>query len=338
MILVTGGTGLVGAHILYDLCRTQDRVRVIKRPSSELSYLKHLFHFYQPEHAEQLLGKIEWVDADLLDVDALIEATRGVSEVYHAAAFVSFQKKDRDLILKVNIEGTANLMTACQENGVRKLGHVSSIATLGPVPKGKVADESCLWEVAKDNSTYSISKYGAEREVWRASEEGLSVVIVNPGIIFGPGDWNKGSISMFKTGHDGLKYYTRGSSGFVDVRDISRCLIELVNSEINKERYVMVGESLGYKQVFEEICTAFGKRPPYKEASRFSAGLAWRLAKVASWFSTRTPLLTKETVRSAMSSRNFSSQKLKDTIQFEFTPISKSITDTSDFIKKYYLD
>jgi dihydroflavonol-4-reductase len=179
MILVTGGTGLVGSHLLYDLTRSGKNVRVLKRMNSNVSTVKKVFSYYTPD-PELLLNKIEWVDADLLDVYSLIEAMDGVTEVYHCAAMVSFEKKHQAEMMKINVEGTSNMVNAALEKGVKKFCHVSSIASLGRVENGGLTSEETFWKSSPDNSNYSISKYGAEREVWRAAEEGLNVVIVNP--------------------------------------------------------------------------------------------------------------------------------------------------------------
>lgn len=338
MILVTGGTGLVGAHILYELCQTEDRIKACKRASSDLYLISSIFEFYAPDNWKNLLSKIEWVNADLRDVYSLLDATKGVEIVYHAAAVVSFQKRDTEKMIENNIIGTANLVNACKSNGIRKIGHISSVAALGPAKNGQPMDENSHWEISTDNSNYAISKYGAEREVWRITEEGVDAVMVNPGIITGPGDWNNSSTAIFSTAKNNLKYYTLGSTAFVDVRDVSKAIIQLVNSDISSERYVLAAETVVWKDMFTMIANAFGVEPPTKQVTKGLAEIAWRVMKVVSWFSASPPKVTRETARSSLRTRVYSSKKIKTEFGFQFMPIEKSVNDTVNFLNKYYID
>lgn len=334
MNFVTGGTGLVGAHIIFDLLSRGEKVRALKRPASDLSFTEALFKFYDKK---ELFNQIEWVDGDLLDVHSLIDATTNIDYVYHAAAIIAFDKKSRDKMIKSNIEGTANLLAACSENKIKKFGHVSSVATLGKSKNGSPLDENCHWELNKENSQYAISKYGAEREVWRASEEGLDVVIVNPSIILGPGNWNRSSTKLYKSAQSGMKYYTSGSSGFVDVRDVSEAIIRLVKSEIISERFILNGTNATYKEVFSKIARAFGKEAPYKEAKPWQLNVARRLLAMKSFFTGKPASLTKESARSSLKQTSFDSSKIKNGLDFTFRPFDDSITDGVKFIEEFYL-
>ena len=231
MILVTGGTGLVGTHLLYDLVRSGKKVRALKRNSSDISSVKKVFSYYSSD-VDELMKEIEWVNADLLDVYTLLDVMEGVTDVYHCAAMVSFEPKHIDEMLRVNIEGTANMVNAALEKGIRKFCHISSIATVGRSEHGAVSTEETFWKSSPDNSNYAISKYGAEREVWRAAEEGLNVVIVNPSLIIGAGNWQQSSSNMFSKAYKGIKFYTDGENGFVDVRDVASVAIKLMESKI----------------------------------------------------------------------------------------------------------
>lgn len=337
MILVTGGTGLVGAHILFDLCCNNQQIRACKRASSSLYLIESLFAFYEPNNYHNLLAKIDWIDADLTDIDSLIAATTKIDIVYHAAAIVSFKIKDADRMMKANIEGTANLMNACKTNNVKKVGHISSVATLGPSVDGAPSSELNQWEVSSQNSIYSISKFGAEREVWRISQEGVDVVIINPSLITGPGDWNTSSTTLFKTVFDGLKYFPIGSTGFVDVRDVSKAIIKLVGSNIISERYIISSENLQWKQLLNMIAVAFEKKPPHILVTKKKAAFAWRIFKIASLISGKEPKVTKESAKASCRERQFSNQKILAATGIELIPIKKSIADTIQFISKFYL-
>jgi dihydroflavonol-4-reductase len=328
MILVTGGTGLVGTHLLYALCSSGKQVRVLKRANSNVANVKKVFSYYSP-NPDSLLKNIDWKDADLLDVYSLIEAMEGVTEVYHCAAMVSFQAHDQDEMMRTNIEGTANMVNAALEKGIRKFCHVSSIATLGRAEHGALTTEETFWKSSPENSNYSISKYGAEREVWRASEEGLNVVIVNPSLIIGPGNWEQSSSNMFPKAYRGIKYYSAGTNGFVDVRDVSALMIKLMESEISGQRFLLTAENASFRHFFDIMHEAFGKSKPSIGAGTFLSGFAWRAEKLRSKLTGSTPLITKETARSAHRKSSFSNEKIRKNFpEHQFIPMEKSVKDT----------
>jgi nucleoside-diphosphate-sugar epimerase len=130
LILVTGGTGLVGSHLLFDLCKSGERMRAIKRSNSTIENVKKVFAYYTPNALEHFKN-IEWVDADLLDVYSLMDAMEGVNQVYHCAAMVSFEAKHEEEMMNINAEGTANMVNAALAKGIKKFCHVSSVATIG---------------------------------------------------------------------------------------------------------------------------------------------------------------------------------------------------------------
>ncbi|MDF2437390.1 MAG: hypothetical protein K0Q95_1766 [Bacteroidota bacterium] len=334
MILVTGGTGLVGTHLLYDLCKSGEKVRVLKRNNSNVSNVKKVFSYYTSE-PEKLLSNIEWYDADLLDIYSLLEAMEGIDKIYHCAAMVSFESAHQTEMMRTNIEGTANMVNAALEKGIKKFCHVSSIATLGRAEHGGLTDESTLWKSSPENSNYSISKYGAEREVWRASEEGLNVVIVNPSLIVGPGNWQQSSSNMFSKAYKGILFYSSGLNGFVDVRDVSTLMIRLMNSNIVNQRFIINAENASFKHFFELIHSGFSKSHPSVKAGKFLSGFAWRMEKLRSILSGSTPLITKETARSAHRISRFSNKKIGTTFpDFKFIALDKSIKDTCELYLK----
>jgi nucleoside-diphosphate-sugar epimerase len=330
MILVTGGTGLVGAHLLYELTSKGKSVRVLKREESNTANVKKVFSYYTSV-PEKLLELIEWKDADLMDVYSLTEAMEGVTEVYHCAAMVSFNPKDEKEMMDINVQGTANMVNAALEKKINKFCHVSSIASIGKPENAVLYDETMFWKNSPDNSKYAISKYGAEREVWRAAEEGLNVCIVNPSLIVGPGNWTQSSSNMFTKAYKGIKFYTDGVNGFVDVRDVATAMVLLMDKNVFAERFLITAENKSYKYFFDLIHEQFGKPKPSIKAGKFLTGFAWRMEKLRFWIAGSNPLITKETARSAHKKSNYSNAKiLKQFPDYKFISLQQSVKDTCE--------
>jgi len=325
MIFVTGGTGLLGAHLLFDLVLQDNRVRALKRESSNIEEVKKVFGYYSNDST--LFDKIEWVEGNTLDIASLDEALKGVKTVYHCAAVVSFNPKERDEMMKINIEGTANVINACLHAAVEKLCYVSSTASLGKKQSGELISEETAWD-NKNTSYYSKSKYWSEQEVWRGMEEGLNIVIVNPSIIIGPGKWGRSSTNVFTEVWRGLKYYTLGVNAFVDVKDVSECMLKLMDSKMKNERYLIVSENLSFKELFSQIAMALGKNQPFIRANRLLTSIAWRANQVMSWAGMRI-VLTNEMAESSQSISRYSNAKIKKEIKINFIPVEKSIRETA---------
>jgi len=324
MILVTGGTGLVGSHLLYHLTLKNDEIRATYRTKSSLEKVKKVFSYYTSD--TNLFDKIEWCKADITKVPDMILAFKSVNQVYHCAAFISFNPKDYIEMRKVNIHGTAIVVNLCIDGKVDKLCYVSSIAAVGDAKIGQeFIDETCEWNKELDNSGYSITKFGGEMEVWRASQEGVDVVIVNPGVILGSGFWDAGSGKLFSQVYHGFNYYTEGGTGFVSVQDVVKAMIQLVNSSIKNERFILVSENKIYKEVLFAIADAFGKKRPSVKIKKWQTELFWRFAWVVSKITGVTPLLSKYSARSAHTISKYSSKKIKEKLDFNFEDVQDSI-------------
>ncbi len=320
MILVTGATGFLGTELIYQLTSKQHRVKALKRKTSQIpSLIKD-----NP--------LVTWVDADINDLESLADAFENVNQVFHCAAFISFDPRDKAKLLKVNIEGTSNVVTLCQEYQAR-LVHVSSIAALGDAKKGNLITEKDFWEYNANVHTYAISKYEGEMEVWRGIAEGLDAVIVNPAVIIGKNTGFEGSGAIFKLVKNGLKFYTEGATGIVDVTDVATCMILLMNSEISGERYTLSADNLNYKDFFSEISAGFGIKAPSSEAKPWMLGIAWRAAKLASIFTRKAPALTKDTARSSFNLSYYSNEKIKNAFAFNFKPLKESIREVCQALK-----
>jgi len=223
MILVTGGTGLLGTHLLYKLVTQGKVVRAIYRDASKFEKVKKVFSYYS-ENPKDIFEKIDWIQADINDVPALEVAFQKVTHVYHCAADLSFNPKNYKQSKEVNVIGTANIVNLCLSNEVVKLCHVSSIATLGEELQKQITEETRWNPENNRQNIYAITKYDAELEVWRGTQEGLDVVVVQPGVIIGPGFWNSGTGEIFTKVSNGFNYYTSGTVGVVDVNDVVKSM------------------------------------------------------------------------------------------------------------------
>lgn len=324
MILVTGGTGLVGAHLLYHLALQKDNIFAIKRTHSNLEEVKKVFLLYAPKQPH-LFDKIIWLEASLNDIPALEKAFIGITHVYHCAAFISFNPKHRNALKKTNIEGTANIVNLCLAFGIKKLAYVSSIATLGESVNHRPINEETFWNPEANNSVYSRSKYAAEMQVWRGSQEGLPIVIINPGVIIGEGFFNRGSGVLIKQIAKGIIYYPKGSTGFVDVQDVVKTLIALMNSNIKNERFIVVGHNISFKQLLQMWAPLLQQKPPQKPIA------AWVLYTIAfvdyllhTLFKTKRKLL-KATVRSLYNNNQYTTHKITTTLNYKFIYLEETL-------------
>ncbi|NIJ46062.1 nucleoside-diphosphate-sugar epimerase [Wenyingzhuangia heitensis] len=327
MILVTGGTGLVGAHLLYHLCSTNNTVVATYRNKNTQNITKEIFELYGDTTNYK---NIVWKKADIVDIPELEKVFIGITHVYHAAAKVSFKASDSEQLRKINIEGTANIVNLCIKNKIQKLCYVSSIATLAKTPGIDFIDEDCEWNPEGDHSDYSITKYGAEIEVWRGSQEGLPVVIVNPGVIFGFGAWNLNSSQLFSKIKKGLPFYTNGTVGVVGVQDVIFAMITLMNSTVINQRFIMVAENLSYHNIFSLIAKTLNVKPPKFKASKTFTEIAWRLNHLVSslTFGTINFGLNKYSARAAHKKRYYKGDLIKKSItNFSYTPFTTVIKE-----------
>jgi len=332
MILVTGGTGLVGAHLLYHLIKDNETIRAIYRSEERIEAVKKIFSYYTDDAS--LISKIEWFKADITDIPAMIPAFVGVEKVYHCAAFISFNPKDYKEMRKVNIHGTAIIVNLSIDAKIRKLCFVGSIASVGDALNGQLITEENEWNKELDNSGYSITKFGAEMEVWRASQEEVEVVIVNPGIILGSGFWTSGSGKLFSQVYKGFKYYTEGITGFVGVKDVVKSMVLLMNSDVKNERFILVSENKSYKEVLFLIADAWGVKRPSKKIKAWQTTVLWRLSSFLTMFSKKAPLLSKYSAKSAHEVSKYSSEKIKETMNFQFEETQTVVNEVCSNFKK----
>lgn len=334
MVLVTGGTGLVGAHLLWHLVQKHNVVRAIHRKGSHLQQVEKVFSYYT-RNATEFFRKIEWVLADITDIPALEHAFTGVEYVYHAAAMISFDPADFHQLMKINTEGTTNIVNLSIAHTVKKLCYVSTIGTIGRSFNGGTSNEESEW-IPNHINVYARSKYAAEMEVWRGSQEGLDVVMVNPGVILGPGFWNTGTGALFRTAYKGYRFYPPGGTGFVSVHDVVRMMTYLMDSDIVNERYIAVAENLTYHEILSRMCPLLGQSIPSKKLKFWQLELG-RVADMVWHFITRSGRrITRSAIHSMKYRDDYSHTKAKETLGFEFEPLDPVIEfSCARFMEEY---
>lgn len=323
MILVTGGTGLLGSDLLARLVKQGHKVKAIRRAKSDMGQVEKTLR-----RSKLSLNDVAWIDADVTDYFSLLEAMEDVEQVYHCAAVVSFNPEAASYMMQVNVSGTANVINAALECGIKKLCHVSSTAALGRTEESNVMDEESHWQNSKYNSNYAISKYGAEREIWRGVEEGLNAVIVNPSVILGPGDWKTDSSRIIGQVWKGLSFYPDGGNAFADVRDVTDVMLKLMEGSFSKQRYLVFSENKSYREIFNAAADAFRKKRPSFRINKFMSAAAWRTEWLRSKITGSSPIVTREMLRSSSRNYMYSNNKIKAELRHNFIPVEETIKDT----------
>lgn len=323
MVLVTGATGFIGSHLCKLLLKKNYTIRALFRSA------------HSPFLTDAENSQIEWIQADVNDVYSLLPSLHQMDAVFHCAATVSFDRRDHKKMMLTNVEGTANMVNAMLDCGVKRLIHLSSVAALGRTSQHEHIDEDADWISGGYNSQYAVSKYRSEMEVWRGAAEGLQVTIVNPGIVLGEGDWNIGSNKLFKNIYNEFPFYTSGITSFVDVKDVVKAMLLLYENKIYNERFIISAGNYTYKQVFDWMANGFQKQAPRYEAKPWMINLVWRFYELKKWFSAKEQTITKETARSAVAQYDYANDKLKSYLPgFEYTELQQTIQRCC----AYYMD
>lgn len=326
MIFVTGGTGLLGSHLLFDLTKKEQSIRALYRSTERIQDVRKLFQYYDPQNGEHRFESIQWVKGDITDICSLEELIQADDLVYHCAAHVSFDEKEFNQLLAVNRTGTENIVNVCLSKGIKKLCYASSTAAIGG-SDSSVVDEHSKWKNTPETTAYSVSKYCAEREVWRGIEEGLNAVIINPCVILGPGRWTESSLAIFGTTQNGLRFYPPGSNATVDARDVSFAMIELMNSDISAERFLCVGSNQSFKELLTEISNQLNVKAPRSEAKRWQVNLARRILALVSVFTRKRPKITKDTIGNLFAHKKYNTSKIESAIDIKFHPLKEQVAN-----------
>jgi dihydroflavonol-4-reductase len=312
-ILVTGGTGLVGSTLIHLLLeKGYTDLRVLARAKSNRSLLGSKQH------------ELEWVVGDLLDLHSLEAAMLDIDVVFHCAALVSFAKKDAKKILEMNLTGTANVVNVALHQKVERFIHVSSIAAING------EDEQSYFNHSDSYSTYGLSKFLSEQEVWRGFAEGLKGAIVNPGIILGAGFWDSGPLGLIKLIDKGFPFYPTGITGFVDVRDVAEFLILAFESQLNEERYILVAKNTSYQKVLSSMAKNLGKKPPsfpIHPILRKTVSLGLRLG---SFFGLQPALISPESLEGSAKRNHYNNSKSLQVADFCYRPLEETIYEMAN--------
>lgn len=317
MVLVTGATGFLGQYIVEELLAKAYKVRVLIRKPAESIY-----------HQD---NRVSIYEGDILDLMQLEKALEGVDYVIHAAAMVSFSSKDLDEMMRINVKGTEQLVDLCIELSIKKFILISSIGALGRSESEKLIDENTHWKDNPLNSQYSISKRKAELAAFKGVEEGLDVVILNPGLIVGAAKgkaWQNSSAKFFPLVYNGLPVYNRGVNGVIGVADVAKvAVMSLTQPTESGERYILVAENMSQKDMFGLIAKSLHKSPPKYEFPPILAKIAgYTLETSANLFGGKA-LITRETVRTSLNRFYYDGSKITQDFPFTYTPISKVIED-----------
>ena len=329
-IIVTGATGLVGSHLLIKLALENQTVIALYRTEASKKIVIRLFNHYKKA---AFYKNIEWVKADVLDLESLNNAFKNVKEVYHTAALVSFEKKDSQKLERVNVLGTKNVLDAMLLNQVNNIMLVSSVASIRNRNNEGYFCENGTLEGDRGWNPYSKSKFDAENLVVSYNSKGIKSIIINPGVILGPGDITKSSTAIFNTIREGLKFYTLGINGFVDVRDVVDSLVELSKKQQTKQRYVCVGKNICFKDMFELIANALGVEPPKHKANKLMLAIAWRMEFLTAKIARRAPKITRDNTQAALEIMKYDSTQLKNDLNFEFRPLKLACENAASFFE-----
>lgn len=322
MVLVTGATGILGRVIVLELLKRGKSVRAAKRISSNINEVKESYRFYTNQPAEYF-NKIEWVNVDFEDFESLEKILIGITEVYHCAAHVSFHPDDRRSMYHTNIEGTRQLLFACEKSSVQKFCFVSSTAVLDGVDEMGETTEDSNYNPKVNHSPYARSKHFSEMEVWRASAEGLKTVIINPGVIIGSGNWQSSSGEMFDA-FTRYPYAMSGSTAYVDVRDVAEIAISLMTKNTFGERYIVISETKKILEVANFVREKVGKSKA-KILSKTILNIGYFVNMILGWLFPKLRMMSKVNLETVTSHHIVSNQKIRKELDYEFIPVFDSL-------------
>ena len=324
MILVTGGTGIVGAHLLLKCVEQNTKVVATYRREESLKKIKTLFENQSPNHLKHF-KTIEWIKAPLNDLTLLNNAFKNIDYVYHCAAKVTLADSRIEKLMKSNVEGTANIVNTSIKHKIKKLVYVSSIAAIGAEKNIITVDEDSSWNSDQNHTAYAYSKYGAELEVWRGSQEGLNVVIVNPGVILAGELWGRSTATLFRDVANGMRFYPTGSAAVVTVEDVVNVLMKLMESDILNERFILVAKNISQKELLSKIATSIGIKPPNIPLKKWFLYSVFLFEKIFKLIGIRKNFLSIALIETLTSNQKYKGSKICGAINFHYSNIDETI-------------
>ncbi|RJO63767.1 MAG: NAD-dependent epimerase/dehydratase family protein [Myxococcales bacterium] len=323
-VIVTGAAGHVGNSLVRLLLERGESVRAM---------------VHQDRRALDELD-VECVSADVTDVESLKAAFVGCDIVYHAAAFISiWGSRDAAHLRKVNIEGTANVLTACKAAGVRRLAHVSSIHALSPYPEAETIDETREASLSAKFPHYDRSKAESERLAFDAAKGGLEVVVIIPTAVIGPHDYKpslQGRMLMDYYNHR-LPTLVDGGYNWVDVRDVAEGMRLAAERGRSGERYILGGVWASFSDLAALINTVPGARAPRLVAPHWMAYLGVPFAALQGWLTGKRPLLTSDAVKVVRLHRHISTAKAERELGYVHRPLAETVADAYAWFDKHGL-
>jgi nucleoside-diphosphate-sugar epimerase len=310
MILVTGATGLVGSEVCRQLSKRSIAFKGLKRAKSDVGLCHDI--------------NIVWTEGDVLDVLAVDEMLKGVHTVIHCAAMVSFDHKDSNRMMQVNVTGTQNMINGCLENNVLNFIHVSSIAALGRNKEEKVVTELTNWVDTPLNTAYAKSKYLSEIEVWRGESEGLNVAVVNPSVVLASGDGKKSSSKLLQFVWEEHLFYIDKQLNYVDVRDVGNAILKILDKSNWGQRYILNQGVISYSLLFKILSQKLDKKQPKWKISKRYLAMGVLLTKMWSLLSNKPPLLSRELAKTLKEDFVYSNEKIKAELEFQFIEADES--------------
>ncbi|MBN8707106.1 MAG: NAD-dependent epimerase/dehydratase family protein [Bacteroidetes bacterium] len=313
-VVVTGGSGFLGSHVLRELRRRQIPVKALVNKNR-----------LAPEFSD-----VEQVSGDLSDPEFLCELLEGCTSVIHCAAVISFRKSRKTDLFESNSTGTRNLVNAALVKGIKRFVHIGSIASTGAHYGEGVIDEEFMYNLKSLRINYSISKYHADHEVMRGSVEGLEGIILSPGNIIGPDDLRKSTLKNLKLALRNSTLVPDGGIGLVDVRDVAWVAVEALEKGKSGERYILISENYTYGHYVDLVT---GTRKKRKTLPGFIyKGLGYFFEGMESLLGIKMPF----TVEKSRLHHYFfwgTGKKAETTFGFTFRPAGASMKETLDWYR-----